>query len=379
MADPSFHKDKSQSPVILYGKDMKIDLVSTPQAKSHHAAAAKPDLGIVIRKPPQKSSERSLAATEVSRPVSLKSPQDAAKKTELVVTSISRVDINIPAQSETESDGEDPPSQRPDTEESRQTAPEEPPKNYWETSKKSYGLDTGSPSKPAGGDAKADQTRKRGHLTEIPHLLDGSKMLNLASTEDPQDVYSLNLSKCDLEFVIEPDLLLFSNLHSLDVSENALPFARLGILPGLKRLNFSCNGLTSLDLEVDGRFQSLETLDLSFNNIDRAAQIVLATLPGLKYLDLTRNKIRSIATEIHDMTKWRDRVIELILPLHVAALGLDASAQQPAKDSYSAPELADTFPSFIGFQTLETLILEHNPVGPSMDATTWRILGHLPK
>ena len=76
----------------------------------------------------------------------------------------------------------------------------------------------------------------------------------------------MNLSRCDLEYIIEADLPLFKNLQNLDVSENALPFAKLGSLPNLKKLNFACNGLKSLDLEVEERFLKLENLDLSFKN-----------------------------------------------------------------------------------------------------------------
>jgi Leucine-rich repeat (LRR) protein len=59
-------------------------------------------------------------------------------------------------------------------------------------------------------------------------------------------------------FVVEDDLSLFQNLETLKGSENALPFARLGILPALKKLVLSCNGITSLDLDVEGKFKKLE-------------------------------------------------------------------------------------------------------------------------
>ncbi|KAJ3321966.1 hypothetical protein HDV06_003719 [Boothiomyces sp. JEL0866] len=174
-----------------------------------------------------------------------------------------------------------------------------------------------------------------GKYTEIPHLLDGFRMLNQAPAEDPDQVFALDLSRKSLEFVIEDDMTMFTNLHTLMVGENALPFARLGLLPALRKLNFSCNGLKSLDLEVDGRFQSLEYLDLSFNNIDRAALIVLATLPKLSYLDLTSNKIKIIHPDILDMHNWRDNVIELILPLQVAAMDFDFESNAKSTEAHS--------------------------------------------
>ncbi|KAL2917620.1 hypothetical protein HK105_202906 [Polyrhizophydium stewartii] len=100
-------------------------------------------------------------------------------------------------------------------------------------------------------------------------------------------------------------------------------------LPALRKLVLPCNGITSLDLEVDGRFRLLEFLDLSFNAVDHSAQIVLATLPSLKHLDLTSNNISSLAPAIETMDGWRDRVIELLLPGEVAALDAHIIAQGP--------------------------------------------------
>ena len=212
---------------------------------------------------------------------------------------------------------------------------------------------------------------------------------------------------------------MFRNLHTLDVSENALPFAKIGSIESLKKLNFSCNGLKSLDLEVEGRFTNLESLDLSYNNIDRAALIVLATLPNLKYLDLTSNKIKYIAPEIQDMEHWKDHVITLILPFQVAALGLhlnepastgreatqndmqfsvtsealavvppssvpaEAVTSNQIPDQQSKHQLYDENKLYqvnsIGFQNLECLILEKNSLGTSDPHDIWNILAKLPR
>jgi Leucine-rich repeat (LRR) protein len=227
---------------------------------------------------------------------------------------------------------------------------------------------------------------KNGKYTEIPHLLDGFRMLNWAQAEDPEEVYVLNLSGQELELVIEEDIAMFRNLHTLNASENALPLSKLGPLTNLKRLVFSCNGVETLDLELDGKFNNLEYLDLSYNKIDYSAQIVLATLPNLRYLDLTGNKIKFITPDIHDLHNWRDKVIELILPYQVAALNLvpasesHEEANRENDEEFSvASHLSSQFgterriqgPN--GFQSLETLILEHNPLDPSV----WFVLGKL--
>jgi hypothetical protein len=218
---------------------------------------------------------------------------------------------------------------------------------------------------------------------------------------DPEKVYSLDLSQLDLEFVIEEDLPIFSNLNTLDASENVLPFARLGLLPALKKLNFSCNALKSLDLDVEGKFQKLEHLDLQSNCVDRSALIVLATLPRLKHLDLTRNCIKILHDDFHNMTNWKDRVIELILHFKVAPSRLDTHLVdhhipsipvQPANVESLDPlflHCVDSIPMSaasacpiiernIGFQMLETLVLDYNPEIAN-SSTFWAILSPLQK
>ncbi|KAJ3295840.1 X-ray radiation resistance-associated protein 1 [Borealophlyctis nickersoniae] len=166
-----------------------------------------------------------------------------------------------------------------------------------------------------GGLRPEEMVRKRaGKYVEIPHVLDGFLMLNKAPAEDPEEVYSLDISGCDLRYVIEDDLSLFVNLHTLKAGENCLPFARLGVLSALKHLILPCNGVTGLDLDVEGRFRLLENLDLSYNSVEHSAIIVLATLPCLRSLDLTSNGLTSLPPELKDMSRWRDRVIELVLP-----------------------------------------------------------------
>lgn len=114
-------------------------------------------------------------------------------------------------------------------------------------------------------------------------------------------MYRVNLSNQNLTYVVESDLAVFNNLETLNVSENKLNFARLGALPGLKRLIMSLNDVKSLDLDVSGRFMNLTSLDLSFNSINESAQILLATLPCLQSLDLTCNNIATLSNKILDV------------------------------------------------------------------------------
>jgi Leucine-rich repeat (LRR) protein len=195
---------------------------------------------------------------------------------------------------------------------------------------------------------------------------------------------------------------IFTHLHTLNVSENLLPFARLGTLPALLNLNFSYNGLKSLDLDVVDKFQKLERLELQFNNVDRAALIVLSTLPRLKFLDLTRNGIKILHNDYRDLLGWQEKVIELLLPLEVAALQLEQTdvdgnhvIDNTAKDCSVVNHNCDTSmisqksilepvssivqPKVVGFANLETLVLDFNPLGMACPITFWNSLSPLPK
>ena len=93
---------------------------------------------------------------------------------------------------------------------------------------------------------------------EIPKLLDGFRLLNSALSEDPDYVYSVDISRQDLKFVLEDDLKMFTRLETLKAGENKLTFSKLGAIPSLRKLVIPCNEILFLDLEVEGRFDYLE-------------------------------------------------------------------------------------------------------------------------
>lgn len=103
-----------------------------------------------------------------------------------------------------------------------------------------------------------DGERHDDRYYEIPKLLDGFRLLNSASAEDPEYVYSVDVSRQDLKFVLEDDLMMFTRLETLKAGENRLPFSKLGAFPSLRKLILPCNEVVCLDLEVEGRFDYLE-------------------------------------------------------------------------------------------------------------------------
>jgi hypothetical protein len=92
----------------------------------------------------------------------------------------------------------------------------------------------------------------------VPHLLDTNLLLHKAPAQDPSDVYIADISSTDLWYVIPEDLIHFVSLHTLKAGDNKLPFARLGGLPRLQRLYMPFNQVADLDLDVEGKFTSLE-------------------------------------------------------------------------------------------------------------------------
>ena len=103
-----------------------------------------------------------------------------------------------------------------------------------------------------------DGEKHNNRYFEIPKLLDGFRLLNSAQSEDPEFVYSVDISGQDLKFVLEDDLMMYTRLETLKAGENRLPFSKLGAIPSLRKLILPCNELVCLDLEIEGRFDYLE-------------------------------------------------------------------------------------------------------------------------
>jgi len=90
----------------------------------------------------------------------------------------------------------------------------------------------------------------------------------------------------------------------LDISYNRILSSQLLSLSGLqnlKELNVSANDIQSLPYGLNG-LNSLETLNLSNNQINSKEKAsenweILASIIGLKVLDLSRNHLRGIHTE----------------------------------------------------------------------------------
>jgi len=71
--------------------------------------------------------------------------------------------------------------------------------------------------------------------------LDGFYILEVTGCEFPEDAHVVNLSDHKLSSTVEEDLLHFTELTLLDVSENFLQLNPFGIIPQLQDLRMACN------------------------------------------------------------------------------------------------------------------------------------------
>lgn len=133
------------------------------------------------------------------------------------------------------------------------------------------------------------------------------QLVNLTALEELDLQYN-NLDHVDFTFVHsqsqgEP----FPGLQTLHLSYNKIPpghLLQLALIPNLLRLEISSNDFCTLPSDLSG-FKLLEDLNLSSNNFSSDSVLVspgklflaLSTIPRLKRLNLSRNKLRRFHSE----------------------------------------------------------------------------------
>ncbi|RQM11846.1 hypothetical protein B5M09_005796 [Aphanomyces astaci] len=133
--------------------------------------------------------------------------------------------------------------------------------------------------------------------------LDGFLLLDTCRVEFPEEATRADVNGLNIRSVVVDDLLFFSNLVFLDMSDNQSPFEPLGTLPALKELDFQCNAVHKIT-NLTG-FDALEWLNLSFNCLTSPDVEELAKLPKLRELYLSNNAIATLppimsALALHD-------------------------------------------------------------------------------
>jgi len=128
-------------------------------------------------------------------------------------------------------------------------------------------------------------------------VLDGFTLLDACKVEDPEDGIEAILNDANLCKVIPEDLAFFTKLEFLDLGENQIQFAHLSALTALQELHLHCNQLTHIHCPA-AAFQELETLNLSYNQLDGSVFMELAKLPVLQRVDLSCNGIAALPSDL---------------------------------------------------------------------------------
>ncbi|KAL3674482.1 hypothetical protein V7S43_000430 [Phytophthora oleae] len=135
-------------------------------------------------------------------------------------------------------------------------------------------------------------TRKRAISNDSSRTLDGFLLLDWCRVEFPDEVVQAVLSDMHIMDVVGEDLLFFTNLTRLDMSDNEAPLEPFGCLPALVELDFQCNALE--EVALSNGFQNLEVLNLSFNCLGSKDLEELSNLLRIRELYLGSNRIRSL-------------------------------------------------------------------------------------
>lgn len=137
---------------------------------------------------------------------------------------------------------------------------------------------------------------------DVITTLDGFVLLASTGLSLPDEGMHIKLPGKKYNRVIDEDLLFFTSLVFLDISDNCLGLAPFGLLPNLQDLRLACNGIRNIDSnKIEGRFPSLLTLDLSYNKLSLESIQALSILPLLKQLDLSGNGL----IDMPDMEDFR--------------------------------------------------------------------------
>ncbi|XP_077723163.1 X-ray radiation resistance-associated protein 1 isoform X2 [Canis aureus] len=129
---------------------------------------------------------------------------------------------------------------------------------------------------------------------DIPgHVLDQAFLLKHHCVRKPSDLCSVNVSGLKFSKAKEKDFKHFHSVIYINASENLLPLEAFHTFPTLKELELAFNGIKTVCVKY-GDFKFLEFLDLSFNSLTAEAICDLGILPHLRVLLLTGNGLTSL-------------------------------------------------------------------------------------
>ncbi|XP_012600484.1 X-ray radiation resistance-associated protein 1 isoform X2 [Microcebus murinus] len=178
-------------------------------------------------------------------------------------------------------------------------------RGYWLVTRKSHPKK--KPKSASGPPAEAQESQKkvsfeiegkkgsrRDNQVDLPgHILDRAFLLKHHHAKKPSDLCNINV--CGLKFskAKEKDFKHFHSVVYINASENLLPLEAFHTFPALKELELAFNNIKTIYVKY-GDFKLLEFLDLSFNSLTGEAICDLGILPHLRVLLLTGNGLTSL-------------------------------------------------------------------------------------
>ncbi|KAL8191331.1 UNVERIFIED_CONTAM: hypothetical protein K2H54_072236 [Gekko kuhli] len=127
--------------------------------------------------------------------------------------------------------------------------------------------------------------------------LTGTLLMTLHNVKSPSHLCSADISNQNFVSAKEEDFEQFDSVAYMNATENLLTLEAFRKFPALRELELSLNGLRNLKVNAED-FPHLEILDLSYNNLSPEDIRALGVLPHLKALHLTANGLSSLPLDL---------------------------------------------------------------------------------
>ncbi|XP_032708958.1 X-ray radiation resistance-associated protein 1 isoform X5 [Lontra canadensis] len=179
----------------------------------------------------------------------------------------------------------------------------------------------------------------------VGHVLDRAFLLKHHCVRKPSDLININVNGLKFSKAKEKDFKHFNSVIYINASENLLPLEAFHTFPTLKELELAFNGIKTVYVKY-GDFKFLEFLDLSFNSLTAEAICDLGILPHLRVLLLTGNGLTSLPPNL--------AVTEQVCPLPLLITQDPCTHREASVTSLTSRRYILRFPA------LETLMLDDN-------------------
>ncbi|XP_047546925.1 X-ray radiation resistance-associated protein 1 isoform X4 [Lutra lutra] len=179
----------------------------------------------------------------------------------------------------------------------------------------------------------------------LGHVLDRAFLLKHHCVRKPSDLININVNGLKFSKAKEKDFKHFNSVIYINASENLLPLEAFHTFPTLKELELAFNGIKTVCVKY-GDFKFLEFLDLSFNSLTAEAICDLGILPHLRVLLLTGNGLTSLPPNL--------AVTEQVCPLPLLITQDPCTHREASVTSLTSRRYILRFPA------LETLMLDDN-------------------